>query len=290
MSNQSGELIPTIRDATEDDISAIVSLVLTSFRQFPLFAFLYSPLDNNKDAARDTIFFWSRRVLVDLLDPTATVQVAELANYSLPTVQDADQSNDPIMEESWRMLEWLQRNSRLSQASKSSPGAIIVGFTIWKDWPGVDEATAKQAAVPKPTWMAMLRTTLVNLEKNIWSRFYERKDQDVASYQEYEEAEERLEKDFYKGPCFYLDNLCVDFRCQRMGIGTLLLENGIDIARQKKLPVGTEASAKGAGLYTKLGFEEGWNLESWAVRSASDETIGAATKGTDQSTGIIYYA
>jgi ribosomal protein S18 acetylase RimI-like enzyme len=262
MSTQPDEPIPTIRDATEGDIPAIVSLVLTSFRQFPLFAFLYNPLYNNKDAARDTIFFWSRRVLIDLLDPTTTVQVAELANDILPTARAADQSDDPIAEESWRMLEWLQRNSRLSQASKSSPGAIIVGFTIWKDRPGVDESAAREDPVPQATWMSMLRTTLLNLETNIWSRLYKRKDQDVASYQEYEAAEDKLEKDFYQEPCFYLDNLCVDFRCQRMGIGTLLLENGIDIARQKKLAVGTEASVKGIGLYTKLGFEK---VGTWKV-------------------------
>jgi GNAT superfamily N-acetyltransferase len=262
MSNRRDKPIPTIRNATEQDIPAIVSLVLTSFRQFPLFAFLYSPLDDSKDAAHDTIFFWSRRVLVDLLDPAATVQVAELAHESLPTSQAADQSDDPIAEESWRMWEWLQQNSRLSQASKSTPGTLIVGFTIWKDRPGVADSADKQAPVHKATWMGMLRTMLVNLETTLWSRLYTRRDQDLTSYQEYEEAEDKLEKEFYQKRCFYLDNLCVDFRCQRMGIGTFLLESGINIARQKKLAVGTEASVKGAGLYRKLGFEQ---IGDWKV-------------------------
>lgn len=262
MSNPRDKLIPTIRNATEQDIPAIVSLVLTSFRQFPLFAFLYSPLENNKDAAHDTIFFWSRRVLVDLLDPTATVQVAELANESLPIVRDADQNRDPIVEESWRMLEWLQQNSRLSQSSANTSGTLIVGFTIWKTRPGVDDSSVKQVSLPKATWIGMVRTMLVNLETGLWSRLYTRRDQDVTSYQEYEEAEDRLEKEFYQEPCFYLDNLCVDFRYQRMGIGTFLLESGIGIARQKRLAVGTEASLKGAGLYRKMGFAQ---VGNWKV-------------------------
>jgi GNAT superfamily N-acetyltransferase len=56
-----------------------------------------------------------------------------------------------------------------------------------------------------------------------------------------------------------LDNLCVDFRYQRLGIGTLLVEWGLRVAREKGLWVGTEASQKGLGLYLKEGFKQvGW--------------------------------
>ena len=64
---------------------------------------------------------------------------------------------------------------------------------------------------------------------------------------------------FYQEPCYYLDNLCVDFRYQRLGIGSLLLQWGLEVANEKKLCVGTEASPKGHGLYLKYGFEQsGW--------------------------------
>jgi ribosomal protein S18 acetylase RimI-like enzyme len=56
-----------------------------------------------------------------------------------------------------------------------------------------------------------------------------------------------------------LDNACVDFRYQRCGIGKQLLQWGLDIAREKKLSVVTEASPQGLGLYTKLGMKQvGW--------------------------------
>ena len=41
-----------------------------------------------------------------------------------------------------------------------------------------------------------------------------------------------------------------------MGIGMMLLDQGISNARQLKLGLGTEASVKGVGLYRKRGFEE----------------------------------
>jgi GNAT superfamily N-acetyltransferase len=64
---------------------------------------------------------------------------------------------------------------------------------------------------------------------------------------------------YYQETCYYLDNLCVDFRYQRLGIGTLLLKWGLEMADQHKLWVGTEAGPKGFGLYLKHGFKQvGW--------------------------------
>jgi hypothetical protein len=70
---------PTVRPATESDLPALLSLLLTSFRQFPLFSFLYAPLDADLSAARDTVFFWRRRLLRGLLDPRVSIVVAEVA-------------------------------------------------------------------------------------------------------------------------------------------------------------------------------------------------------------------
>lgn len=51
----------------------------------------------------------------------------------------------------------------------------------------------------------------------------------------------------------------MDFRYQRCGVGTQLVQWGLGTAKEKKLWVGTEASPRGLGLYLKLGFEQvGW--------------------------------
>ena len=64
---------------------------------------------------------------------------------------------------------------------------------------------------------------------------------------------------FYQDSCYYLDNLCVDFRYQRLGIGSHLLRWGMQVAIERKLPIGTEAGPKGHGLYLKHGFKQiGW--------------------------------
>lgn len=113
--------------ATEDDIPALLVLLLTSFRQFPLFGFLYVPLDDNIEAARDTIFFWRRRMLLDLLDPSTDVTIAEVSVNHSCKVGRAGLSK--IEEQSWQMLDWVTHEAHLSQISKTS-GNIIVGFAI----------------------------------------------------------------------------------------------------------------------------------------------------------------
>src|SRR5450432_4299632 len=73
---------------------------------------------------------------------------------------------------------------------------------------------------------------------------------------------------FYANSCYYLDNLCVDFRYQRLGIGRALLEEGLDSARRVGLPVQTEAGSMGLGLYQKLGFEQ---IGIWKLKLVKDE-------------------
>lgn len=67
---------------------------------------------------------------------------------------------------------------------------------------------------------------------------------------------------FYADNCYYLDNLCVDFRCQRMGIGQRLVAWGVDRARGNRLPIQTEASPKGRSLYLKVGFQQ---IGTWTI-------------------------
>jgi hypothetical protein len=137
----------SIRIATEADLPAIISLLLTSFRQFSLFSFLHSPLCTNKDAAFDTIWVWRRRLLLGLLDPTVSIIVAELDEGVASTLTKHEVVDDcrevrgySIAEESWRMLNWVETIGSLSQRSAVQNGKIILGFAIWRLRSGVTAA------------------------------------------------------------------------------------------------------------------------------------------------------
>jgi hypothetical protein len=120
---------PTVRLATQADVPAIISLLLTSFRSFPLFDFLYSPLRTDKNNAFDTVFFWSRRVKLAISNPLSAVVVAELPASSVNEhVQNGDR---PKTGEPWLMLDWVQTRARLQQRAKTT-GMFIVGFAIWQ--------------------------------------------------------------------------------------------------------------------------------------------------------------
>jgi len=123
----------SIRLAQESDLTAILALLLTSFRQFPLFDFLYSPLNENFNVARDTVFFWRRRLLLDLLDPETTVIVAEapLNNLVSANAGEADGQTDPIYQKSLGALVWTEKNG-LSTRSTLNGDNFVIGFAIWR--------------------------------------------------------------------------------------------------------------------------------------------------------------
>lgn len=123
----------SIRLARKSDLTAILALLLTSFRQFPLFDFLYSPLDENFDVAHDTVFFWRRRLLLDLFDPEASVIVAEAPLDSLVSASagEPDSQTDPIYQKSVAALDWTERNGLPTRSTLISENAIV-GFAIWR--------------------------------------------------------------------------------------------------------------------------------------------------------------
>ena len=163
--------VVTIRQATEPDIPEILSLVLTSYRQFPLFNYLYSPLVDHRDAARDTLFFWRRRLRLKMLDPKTTVLVAETASGQVPNARRTAEGGevDEVTRESWSMLDWVERNHRpTSQVSGKGKigGKRIVGFAIWMDRAGCggssaggDEASSRR----KLGWIDWLRSKFLFL-------------------------------------------------------------------------------------------------------------------------------
>jgi hypothetical protein len=221
----------TVRSAEEADIPAISSLVLTSFRQFPLFNYLYSPLYDDINNAHDTVFFWSRRTLLDLLDPTANVLVAEVPKTLSVTTTCPVNADDPVELESWRMLDWVLKKGKLSQESRKSPDKVVVGFAIWKDRLGHSASPSEKASLPKADWISSLRSkcvetnrenslltdidraaTFLNLQISFWSWIYQRRDIDPARYREYGEAEETLEEQLVHHDSFlYLSDALLKF-------------------------------------------------------------------------------
>lgn len=123
-----------IRRSARQDIPSLVSLVLTSFRRFPLFDFLYTPLRSDINNARDTIFFWNLRLRKALLDPSAIIIVAEVPPEWLPNTPKDDPRT--IDQDSWEVWDWLQ-----SQGKPYSNGGFrensIAGFALWR-WIGAN--------------------------------------------------------------------------------------------------------------------------------------------------------
>jgi hypothetical protein len=147
-----------VRAAQECDLDAILALLLTSFRQFPLFDFLYSPLDGNFDVARDTVFFWRRRLLLDLLDPEASVIVAEApldAIVNLAKARGAEDS-DSIYKKSLVALDWTETNG-LSTVSVPTAENVIVGFAIWRLRKGEKKDSLNVAAKTAASWCSKIR-------------------------------------------------------------------------------------------------------------------------------------
>lgn len=153
-------LPPTVRPATEADIPALLALLLTSFRQFSLFSILYSPLDTNPDLASDTIFFWRRRLLLDLLNPCVSIIVAELPSDTSSTLtrpHAVDPSaKDDVQAQSWLMLDWASQHSLPQSSSEGSAKPTVVGFAIWKERGGL---AAKEGEKKKKGWYAKCRGT-----------------------------------------------------------------------------------------------------------------------------------
>lgn len=146
-----------LRRAEATDVPAIVMLVLTSFRQFPLFSFLYSPLYEDKSRAKDTIRIWKRRVLLDLLDPATCVVVAELPKCIAATYSLNKNVDDLADDESWQMLDWINKTQMLTQSSTNHPDSLIVGFAIWNDRQGVTSGESNKKSQRQIGWIDWLR-------------------------------------------------------------------------------------------------------------------------------------
>jgi hypothetical protein len=111
---------PHIRLATEADIASLLPLILTSFRQFPLFLYLHEPLNKNLDLAHDTLWLWERRLGIAIADPTTKIIIAEIDRVS------GDVKNE--LPENREILEWLEGNGFQRREGDKE----IIGFAIWE--------------------------------------------------------------------------------------------------------------------------------------------------------------
>jgi hypothetical protein len=184
----------SVRLAREGDLSAILALLLTSFRQFPLFDFLYSPLDNDFDVAHDTLFFWRRRLLLDLLDPEAAVIVAE-APLDCLAVSASSGDDDEVYQKSLKAQEWTEKNG-LSTKSSSTKGCSIVGFAIWRFRLGEKVGAERSPEKIRRSWYNECRARMIGWEVELWKWIYQRQDQEPTRFAAYIESEDELGKRF----------------------------------------------------------------------------------------------
>jgi hypothetical protein len=127
----------TLREATTEDIPALLSMLLTSFRRFPLFDYLYAPIRTDQANALDTLYFWDKRLRKTLWDPLSTIIVAEIRDCNLPSAP-LEIPTRQIDQDSWGMLRWIY-SSKPFPLSDSSSGTALFGFSIWR-WQGVVQA------------------------------------------------------------------------------------------------------------------------------------------------------
>ncbi|KAK3387332.1 hypothetical protein B0H63DRAFT_521390 [Podospora didyma] len=260
-----------IRKAEKADLEALSTLVLTSFSQFSLFAYLYSPLQRDINVASETLWYWRRRLRLGMLDPASHVIVAEATIDSEEDIPTADEDGDEGGQ-SRRLLDWAMQKTRerdpqfqlqTVDIGDRQTKTYIVGFAIWNVRDPPDGSPKAATGRPPQSWLEWLEAKYIQTEWKFWKTISPRKDQDPEAFPLYLESEEKLEAMCYSTETvYYLDNVTVDFRFQRRGIGKELIGHGLAEATRLGLKAMTEAGEKGEGLYYKLGFEK---VADWEV-------------------------
>jgi len=148
----------TVRLATESDIPAIIVLLLTSFRQFPLFSRLHAPLSDNLSNAYDTAFFWRHRLLANLLDYSATVLIAEIDRDCGVQETVTRESSKSVDKESWEMFDWVGRRPKQFSQIDQVSGKMAIGFVICRSL-GVQS----RVSVGWRVWLRSLFTSHANI-------------------------------------------------------------------------------------------------------------------------------
>jgi hypothetical protein len=151
----------TIRRATPSDIPALVTLILTSFRQIPTFQALHTPLLTKKSFAHDTVYFWRRRLLLAILDSDTNLDVVEVRKDDLTNFDEEDGGRvfgkdiegEDHWRQGWNWLFWCRVHAGLSQISSVDSGKVIVGVAGWRIQRGLESQQRGMSAVGWVGWM-----------------------------------------------------------------------------------------------------------------------------------------
>jgi hypothetical protein len=70
--------------------------------------------------------------LLGLLDARVAIIVAEIDEGVSPSLSSTCGEGGEIVEESWKMLEWVKTRGGLSQRSTTEKQKMVIGFAIWR--------------------------------------------------------------------------------------------------------------------------------------------------------------
>lgn len=224
-----------LRWATRQDIAAITDILVENFMHFELYDHIAPTRRQHPDEYRR---FVSHRVKLFYAKSEARYMVAEA---SLPTTNGVQQT-------------------------------AIVGFATWEAL-GSENLLAEQWRHLSSGWTAKLERSLVSLDLQYYRYCLDR----IVDYDALDGIVNKLHSTYEHRDglqnCLHLQFLMVDPGWQRgRGIGRKLLQWGIDVAKERGLPVVIESSLVGYDFYLKHGFRL---LEYVRVGTVSDKAYDA---------------
>ncbi|EDN05554.1 GNAT family acetyltransferase [Histoplasma capsulatum] len=180
------------------------------------------------------------------------------------------------------------REHRREHGQGYEPRGKVVGYCAWERVG--DSPQARKWREDKETIGWWLERRLLNLQLRYADMFIQNNAIDSSRLRTYASATAgNFPSDIFP-ELWYVGMLAIHPGYQRMGIGKMLLQWGIERGTAENVPVGLEPSLKGAGLYKKLGFRDLGTVElmgkEWVAMmlweppglSAEESWFGRATE------------
>jgi len=234
----------TVRPAVFPDIARITQVCIKGLPDDPTFDYLWSHRHEYPD---DNYFFWLQRLKANLFDPRYTMLVA-VHRENPPLSPSCPQT---VAVETIIAFALWERNGSSSAAKKRVRGR--------NTWSNMLNRNQYPAACPHPSLsnVQLLSGWLTCVENWSISKNYARRDVNPKHLAEFQKVmnvvhEQYWEKEYPEN--FHLDLLCTHPDWRRRGAGTMLIEWGINHARQEGVDVGVESSPMGLPLYESLSF------------------------------------
>ncbi|PGH06100.1 hypothetical protein AJ79_06634 [Helicocarpus griseus UAMH5409] len=237
-----------LRPLSVSDLPAAASLVADAMRDDEIWQYLCPARMEYYSHYRDSFL---RRMKLRLSKPGWVTYVA---------VTDADDEGEPI---------------------SSHGGGKIVGYAAWER--DGNSPAARKWRGKNDTFGCWIERFLQGIEGYYIDFFNLDKSVDKFNLATYLSATEGSFPSKIYPELWYLSTLAVHPSYQRRGIGTKLVEWGMEQARMEKVPVGLEPSIKGTGLYEKLGFrtisKSEWIEGQWVSAMLWEPPIEGAVEG-----------